>query len=231
MTRSATAASPNAIGKAVAPTRRRDRKETEERLFQAGLEVMSAVGYEAATTRRIAELAGVNEQLLTRYFGGKAGLLVAILRRHLETEPALERELYVASDGSLLEEVRAFLGRADFTDAEEPFARLALGRAIVDPAMAGAIRELYLEAYAPLLQERLAYHQGRGEIAADADLAELVRSLIFLRLGLTAYARMLFGERGASLTTTVQQSAETFVRGIAVIGATPRPTRTKSSKR
>ena len=55
----------------------RNRGETEARLLKAGVEVMSALGYEGATTRKIAEAAGANEQLISRYFGGKEGLLIA----------------------------------------------------------------------------------------------------------------------------------------------------------
>src|SRR5947209_8753550 len=69
---------------------RRDRRETEAKLLVAGVQVMSALGYEGATTKRIAEAAGVNEQLITRYFGGKEGLLVAIMKSYQSSE--FERE-------------------------------------------------------------------------------------------------------------------------------------------
>ena len=46
-----------------------------ERLLQATLEIVNEVGVGGATTRKIAERAGVNLQLIQYYFGGKDGLL------------------------------------------------------------------------------------------------------------------------------------------------------------
>jgi AcrR family transcriptional regulator len=55
--------------------KKRDRVATSERLKKAAVAVFAAHGYDAATTRAVAETAGVSEQLIQRYFGGKAGLL------------------------------------------------------------------------------------------------------------------------------------------------------------
>ena len=55
-------------------------------LLAAGVQVFAERGYDAATTREVAQAAGVNEQLIQRYFGGKAGLLLAIIERFGEEE-------------------------------------------------------------------------------------------------------------------------------------------------
>ena len=59
--------------------RRRDKEATKAALLAAGVQVFAERGYDAATTREVAQAAGVNEQLIQRYFGGKAGLLLAII--------------------------------------------------------------------------------------------------------------------------------------------------------
>lgn len=51
--------------------------ETQERLLRAALFVIYEQGIDKATTRRIAERAGVNLQLIQYHFGGKAGLIQA----------------------------------------------------------------------------------------------------------------------------------------------------------
>ncbi|MCB9176616.1 MAG: TetR/AcrR family transcriptional regulator [Caldilineae bacterium] len=51
--------------------------ETQTRLLQATLSVIYELGIDKATTRRIAERAGVNLQLIQYHFGGKAGLIAA----------------------------------------------------------------------------------------------------------------------------------------------------------
>ena len=43
--------------------RRRDKAATQQALLTAGVQVFAARGYDAATTREVAQTAGVNEQL------------------------------------------------------------------------------------------------------------------------------------------------------------------------
>jgi AcrR family transcriptional regulator len=52
---------------------------TRQRLIQAALELFTAQGVIATTTRQIAERAEVNEVTLFRHFGNKHGLLLAVL--------------------------------------------------------------------------------------------------------------------------------------------------------
>lgn len=60
------------------PTRR-GAKATSEAIVQAAAELFSARGYDAASTRDIAEKAGVNVALINRYFGSKARLFDAAI--------------------------------------------------------------------------------------------------------------------------------------------------------
>ena len=52
------------------------------------MKVFATRGYDAATTREVAMTAGVSEQLIQRYFGGKAGLLLAIMQLYAERDKA-----------------------------------------------------------------------------------------------------------------------------------------------
>jgi AcrR family transcriptional regulator len=72
-----------------APERKkRDRKGTENLLLNAAAKSFSQSGFDAATTKSIADLAGVSEGLIHRYFGNKEGLLLAIMRSFLEDSSA-----------------------------------------------------------------------------------------------------------------------------------------------
>lgn len=51
---------------------------TAEKIIAAAVSVMGQKGYTAATTREIADQAGVNEVTLFRHFGSKRGLLEAV---------------------------------------------------------------------------------------------------------------------------------------------------------
>lgn len=55
--------------------------EPRERLIDAAIAVFSECGFRGATTRRIAESAGVNEVTLFRLFGSKAALLEEAVRQ------------------------------------------------------------------------------------------------------------------------------------------------------
>lgn len=55
---------------------------TRQQLLEAAARVYSELGFRGATTRRIAEEAGVNEVTLFRLFGSKAALIHEAVRRH-----------------------------------------------------------------------------------------------------------------------------------------------------
>jgi TetR/AcrR family transcriptional regulator, regulator of cefoperazone and chloramphenicol sensitivity len=55
-------------------------EEARQRILEAALKAFGANGYKGATTRQIAEDAGVNLPALTYYFGGKEGLYNACAR-------------------------------------------------------------------------------------------------------------------------------------------------------
>lgn len=65
----------------------------DDQILDAAMRVFADVGLRAATTRRIAEEAGVNEVTLFRRFGTKEQLLMAAMQRHRAlAEPLLPEE-------------------------------------------------------------------------------------------------------------------------------------------
>jgi AcrR family transcriptional regulator len=70
-------------------------KNARVRLLEAGLDEFGQHGFEAATTRRIAQRAGVNVALIPYYFEGKEGLYGAVVEHvvgHIESrvQPTLQ---------------------------------------------------------------------------------------------------------------------------------------------
>lgn len=57
--------------------------EPRQRLVEAGLDLFSEFGYEAASTRSIADKAGVNISAIKYYFSGKEGLYEAVMEHVL----------------------------------------------------------------------------------------------------------------------------------------------------
>ena len=64
----------------------------DERILEAALDVIAERGYAAATTRRIAEAAGINEVTLFRRFGNKKKLLMAAAAREARQASVAEIE-------------------------------------------------------------------------------------------------------------------------------------------
>src|SRR5262250_907823 len=101
------------------------------------MQVFAARGFDAATTREVAAQAGANEQLIQRYFGGKAGLLLAILERFGSEEQRCPGTL-PPLQASVRAEIAGFLAfHLEHGLACRNFMKVALYRAIVDPAVAG----------------------------------------------------------------------------------------------
>ncbi|HIK04068.1 MAG TPA: TetR family transcriptional regulator [Trichormus sp. M33_DOE_039] len=121
---------------------------TRQRLIQAALELFTAQGVSATTTRQIAEKAAVNEVTLFRNFGNKHGLLLAVLeesasftnlgeslvRRATPPGDVYQALKDYASDTlqaleRMPELVRSVVGEADQFPAEN---RRALGRGLTE---------------------------------------------------------------------------------------------------
>ncbi|MEH2349330.1 MAG: TetR/AcrR family transcriptional regulator [Nostoc sp.] len=144
---------------------------TRQRLIQAALELFSAQGVSATTTRQIAEKAEVNEVTLFRNFGNKHGLLLAVLeesaafkdlgeslvRRATPPGNVYQALKDYASDSlhaleRVPEFVRSVVGEADQFPAEN---RRALGRGVTEANryvaqyLATVIQQGHLNTYLP----------------------------------------------------------------------------------
>lgn len=141
--------------------RQRDADRSRERLLAAALEEFSARGYNGSRVADIAARAGLNPQLISYYFGGKAGLYAALSERWLQKETAL-----TADSGSLQDVVAAYL-RAAFDDLR--MARLLLWQGLEadtdDQGDDGAALPEDSREDLGDLQRR----QASGEIAADLE--------------------------------------------------------------
>jgi len=56
--------------------------DTRDRILKAAAEIMAEKGYARATTRSIADAAGVNEVTIFRHFGSKRNLLSEMIHQH-----------------------------------------------------------------------------------------------------------------------------------------------------
>jgi AcrR family transcriptional regulator len=67
--------------------------ETRQRILAAASQLMAKKGFKGATTRKISELAGVNEVTIFRHFTNKKGIVVELLTEMLDFRKPLEQSL------------------------------------------------------------------------------------------------------------------------------------------
>src|ERR1700726_5322811 len=75
--------------------------DAKQRLIEAGLEIFGTFNLEGATTRQLAEHAGVNQAAIPYYFGGKEGLYFAVIEHLFSTNFAVIGPVVTALQGEL----------------------------------------------------------------------------------------------------------------------------------
>lgn len=196
--------------------------ESREKILDAAQRVYSEHGFRGATTRRIAEAAGVNEVTIFRIFGGKEALLAEAIRPNatrrdvvvLPGEPAdPEREMtvWVAANLEFLRERRSLI-RKTMSELEER------------PQFAACVREGPQYAR-QALKGYLAALAARGWIGDDVD----VRAAIAMLIGVVfsdAMGRELMPDHFPPLSVAPRSYARLFLRAIGL-----RPRAAKASPR
>ena len=174
-------------------TKQYDSEDSRKRLRTAALEIFSRDGYDAATTRKIAEAAGVNEALIQRYFQGKQGLLFALMDEFHEKH-ALNR--LEAPAVSIETELKSFFkNRLQFGRESQLYYKLIISRAILDPEVRVVMRK-YSTTYFPELKVRLKTLQDAGKIKTDVDLEDLTRFIESMVMGWIVFLEVMeIGEK------------------------------------
>ena len=157
------------------PERRRDPERTRERILQAAVEEFGAHGYSGARVSRIAQAAGLNAQLISYHFDGKAGLYQAVIERWRGVT-----ELIPQPDRSIAEIAGAFVR----TNASNPsYSKLLAWEALGDAPAPGespgtddqeAGRAAFFQRVAGEFERR----QQLGELPADVSPQHLLLALI-----------------------------------------------------
>lgn len=169
--------------------RKYDSEDSKKRLLRAAIDVFSKEGYDAATTKKIAKHAGVNESLIHRYFKSKEGLFFAIVEqfhRHTVVSPSYPL------GSNLEEEIRNFMQfRMDFARKEKKFLRLGITRAIIDPK----VRKEWVmlaENGTHGLVARLEKLRAAGKLKGDVNLQQLSMLITGITFSMTMFTEVVF---------------------------------------
>jgi TetR/AcrR family transcriptional regulator len=167
-------------------------ERTREKILDAAMAEFGAKGYAGARTAGIAARAGVNQQLISYYFGGKQGVLDELRRRWQEMRAS------IAPDGTpFADAVAAYL---DVTLDRPDWARLAVWQALGDCPFADAEdRQRFVEVQRAAMAaavERIRARQQAGEVTAAVDPAFVLlvlHAVIFAPVALPQFVRDAFG--------------------------------------
>jgi len=186
---------------------------SRDRLLEAAARVFAHDGLQGATTRRIAQEAGVNEVTLFRLFQNKERLLAAVLERAAAAQAdsladatlwtgdlARDLERYAKTFNAMLEE-------------NEHLIRTLIGEARRYPEHA---RQLIIDAVRSSRERFIAYLEAaasRGAIRPDVDLAAAADAFTGMLLS-GMLRRPNYRRPGYSAATYLSTCVDIFVCGI-----------------
>lgn len=162
-------------------------EEARRRILEAALKVFAAAGFKGATTRRIAELAGVNLPALKYYFGGKEGLYLACAEEILGRYQAGMQGMVAGARASLEADLSAEQARALLKIVMQTLADMLVGGGEAETWSAFMLRQigeqgpafdlLYAQLWAPGVEVTaglIARALGRPAASADARIQALL---------------------------------------------------------
>ena len=195
--------------------RARDPEQRRAELIDAATAVFAEHGYEAATTREIAERACCAEGLIHRYFNGKRGLLLAIIESkaaHIVEE--FEAEL--PDRPTVAEEIAAILLRdLDLFWERRDFMRVSVSQATIDSEIGRTISDDINNQRVLLMLEKLRKHQAAGRIRPDTDIEAIAYSLSSLGFAIGFVFQSCFGEDRALALRIMTGAAKALSDGIS----------------
>ncbi|HEV8573146.1 MAG TPA: helix-turn-helix domain-containing protein [Dehalococcoidia bacterium] len=194
---------------------KRDKERRQQSLIEAATAVFAERGYDCATTREIAERAGCAEGLIHRYFGGKRGLLLAIL----EARAGKVVEDFVSAlpdQGTLEEEIeRVLLWHLDTMWERRDFMRVAVSQAAIDLEIGRTINEGIHNGRVQLIAKKLRRHKRAGRIRASVDLEATAQTIANLGFAMGFSFQVSLGQdRGDARRITVA-AGSALSRGIS----------------
>jgi AcrR family transcriptional regulator len=183
--------------------RKRDRPAKEKALVSAAKKLFARKGYDVTTTREIAAAAKCAEGLIHRYFGGKAGLFLVLIRQRMERE-VTDLSL-VRPARNLRDEFIQLVGwELDWTWEDREFLRVIVPRAVVDGDLGKVFGDIIANGRLAAITSRLRRFP-EAKLLSRAQLEGLVVSIGafsfmfgFLRPAVLGYDRA--AERALAIT-------------------------------
>lgn len=196
-------------------SRRNDPALRRRTLVEAATACFAEHGFGAATTREIAERSGCAEGLIHRYFGGKRGLLTAVLEQ--KTDEIVRGFDSVPYHDDLYADLEALLlWTLDTMWERRQFMRVAIAQTLVDPDLGSEVGLRLNLARVAAIRLRLERHAAAGQLRRDADLQALAELLAGLALHFGFYNQVVWGVERKEARRQALEALSTVVRGLVL---------------
>lgn len=215
----------------IAP-RKHGKQFRQAALIEAATHVFAEHGYDCATTREVAEHAGCSEGLIHNYFGGKHGLLMAVLESRT-AGAAGEFEAAVAPSEDVREEIERiiFFSLENFA-RNSRFVRVCASQAAIDPAIGRMVGDRLNAERVSLIERRLDAHRASGHIRDGVDIEAVAEALAALGFSYGFFGQVVFEMHSHELARIARATADVIARGIASDpGAARGPNASKRTER
>jgi AcrR family transcriptional regulator len=183
--------------------------------LEAATAVFAEKGFDCATTREIAARAACSEGLIHRYFGGKRGLLLAILEDRSANVARLLEE--TSPDRStLIDEIEGVVASmVDRAWEQRDFMRVAVGQALIDPEIGRFIGARLNGEHVALIARKLERHRDAGRLRVDADIASAAQAIAGLAFEAGFFLQVVFARDREEVRRLVRAFATMMAQGLA----------------
>jgi len=198
-----------------------DREARARALIEAATDVFAEAGYDAATTRAVAERAGCAEGLIHRYFGGKRGLLIAALDGKCAAQVDMFHDGVPDRETLESEIAELLLWLLQMAQRGAMFMRVSVSQAAIDPEIGANVVARLAAEHRRLLRDKLERHRDAGRIRADADLDAAAETVGALAFHLSFMEQIVMGIAPEQVREHARGAATIVARGLAPAAAGP----------
>jgi AcrR family transcriptional regulator len=195
-------------------------KQSRQRaLIDAATQVFAEKGYDCATTREVAERSGCSEGLIHRYFGGKRGLLIAIVGSRAD-DLAGESAAEMPPRETLAEDVeQLLLWPLDAFWERRDFLRVCVSQAVIDADVGRMIGDRLNGARVRFITERLRMHQDAGRVRPKVDVAAIALAISGLNFSMGFFGQAIFDIDRPLARQFARETASVITAGMAAAAA------------
>lgn len=192
----------------------RNRELTKTRLLDAAEQLFAARGYDGVGLREVATKAAANVSLISRYFGGKQGLLLALTERFRSRKEGVTLAYPAQSD--LAAELEAYLRfRYEEDQLHAGVIRLIVSRILVDDGFRHRMAQVRSAGAEEEFMARLHQLQRTGAISAEVDLEDLFADVSLFSFGCNFVRGLLLAVDRETLFRQFAHFATTYAAGLA----------------